>query len=94
METWGYTVQLGEKVCKLFNLECNALVFILFKRKKYLNDKSILNNLIVFWKNCLAAELLLYGKFVLTDRDATTVLSIQKTAYLLCTKSYAGFRTY
>lgn len=70
------------------------LVFILFKKKKNLNDKSILKDLIVFWKNSLAAELLLYGKFVLTDRDATTVLSIQKNAYLLCTKSYAGFRTY
>lgn len=71
------------------------LLFSFYSReKKYLNDKSILNNLIVFWKNCLAAELLLSGKFVLTDRDATAVLSIQKAAYLLCTKSYAGFRTY
>lgn len=70
------------------------LLFSFYSRKKIptVNDKSILKDFRVFWKNCLAAELLLYGKFVLTYRDATTVLSIQKTAYLLCTN--AGFRTY
>lgn len=51
-------------------------VFILFKKKKYLNDKLIFKDFIVFWKNSLVVELLFYGKFVLIDRDVIIVLFI------------------
>lgn len=54
---------------------------------------NLLKDLLVFCTNLLAAELLLYGKFVLTDCKAT-VPSIHKTAYLLRRKCCTRFRTY